>query len=71
MFEEIVGSCESMRQVMKQVAKVAPSDATVLILGETGTGKELVARAPSEIETSSESFHPRELRRHPSIADRL
>ena len=42
MFEEIVGSCESMRQVMKQVAKVAPSDSTVLILGETGTGKELV-----------------------------
>ena len=45
MFEEIVGSCESMRQLMKQVAKVAPSDSTVLILGETGTGKELVARA--------------------------
>ena len=45
MFEEIVGSCESMRQVMKRVAKVAPSDSTVLILGETGTGKELVARA--------------------------
>jgi formate hydrogenlyase transcriptional activator len=45
MFEEIVGSCESMRQVVKQVAKVAPSDSTVLILGETGTGKELVARA--------------------------
>src|ERR1700723_1153974 len=45
MFEEIVGSCESMRQVMKEVAKVAPSDATVLILGETGTGKELIARA--------------------------
>src|SRR3984885_4368464 len=45
MFEEIVGSCESMRLVLKQVAKVAPSDATVLILGETGTGKELIARA--------------------------
>jgi formate hydrogenlyase transcriptional activator len=45
MFEEIVGSCEPMRQVSKQVAKVAPSDSTVLILGETGTGKELIARA--------------------------
>jgi PAS domain S-box-containing protein len=45
MFEEILGSCESMRQVMKQVAKVAPSDSPVLILGETGTGKELIARA--------------------------
>jgi formate hydrogenlyase transcriptional activator len=45
MFEEIVGSSKSMRQVLKQVEKVAPSDSTVLILGETGTGKELIARA--------------------------
>ena len=45
MFEEIVGSCEPMRQVLKQVTRVAPSDSTVLILGETGTGKELIARA--------------------------
>jgi formate hydrogenlyase transcriptional activator len=44
-FEDIVGSCEPLRRVLKQVAKVAPSDSTVLILGETGTGKELVARA--------------------------
>jgi formate hydrogenlyase transcriptional activator len=45
MFEEIIASCEPMRQVLKQVTKVAPSDSTVLILGETGTGKELIARA--------------------------
>jgi formate hydrogenlyase transcriptional activator len=45
MFEEIVGSCKPMRLVLKQVEKVAPSDSTVLILGETGTGKELIARA--------------------------
>src|SRR5262249_30476150 len=45
MFEEIVGSCKPMRQVLTQVEKVAPSDSTVLILGETGTGKELIARA--------------------------
>ena len=45
MFEEIVGSSKPMRQLLKQVEKVAPSDSTVLILGETGTGKELVARA--------------------------
>jgi len=45
MFEEIVGSSESMRQVLRQVSKVAPTDSTVLILGETGTGKELIARA--------------------------
>jgi formate hydrogenlyase transcriptional activator len=45
MFEEIVGSSKPIRQLLKQVEKVAPSDSTVLILGETGTGKELVARA--------------------------
>jgi formate hydrogenlyase transcriptional activator len=45
MFEEIVGSSEPMRRVLANVAKVAPSDSTVLILGETGTGKELIARA--------------------------
>src|SRR5579864_5647736 len=45
MFEEIVGSSEALRKVLHQVAKVAPSDSTVLILGDTGTGKELIARA--------------------------
>jgi formate hydrogenlyase transcriptional activator len=45
MFEEIVGSSEPLRKVLVQVAKVAPTDSTVLILGETGTGKELIARA--------------------------
>jgi len=45
MFEDIVGSSEALRKVLRQVAKVATSDSTVLILGETGTGKELIARA--------------------------
>jgi transcriptional regulator with GAF, ATPase, and Fis domain len=45
MFEEIVGSSEPLRQVLSQVAKVAATDSTVLILGETGTGKEMIARA--------------------------
>jgi formate hydrogenlyase transcriptional activator len=45
MFEEIVGSSEAIRHVLGQVAKVAPTDSTVLISGETGTGKELIARA--------------------------
>jgi formate hydrogenlyase transcriptional activator len=45
MFENIVGSSESLRRVLRQVTKVAPSDSTALILGETGTGKELIARA--------------------------
>jgi formate hydrogenlyase transcriptional activator len=45
MFEEIVGSSNPIRQLLKKVEKVAPTDSTVLILGETGTGKELIARA--------------------------
>jgi formate hydrogenlyase transcriptional activator len=45
MFEEIVGSSDALRRVLEQVSKVAPTDSTVLILGETGTGKELIARA--------------------------
>ena len=45
MFEEIVGNSEPLRTVLTQVAKVAPTDSTVLIIGETGTGKELIARA--------------------------
>jgi len=45
MFEEIVGSSEPLRHVLVQVSKVAPMDSTVLVLGETGTGKELIARA--------------------------
>jgi PAS domain S-box-containing protein len=44
-FGEIVGRSDVLKQVMQKVAKVAPSNATVLLLGETGTGKELVARA--------------------------
>ncbi len=45
MFGEIIGSSEGLRRVLAQVSKVAPTDSTVLILGETGTGKELIARA--------------------------
>jgi formate hydrogenlyase transcriptional activator len=45
MFEEIVGSSDALRRALVQVSKVAPTDSTVLILGETGTGKELLARA--------------------------
>jgi formate hydrogenlyase transcriptional activator len=44
-FGEIVGNSPALRQVLKQVEIAAPSDATVLVLGETGTGKELIARA--------------------------
>jgi formate hydrogenlyase transcriptional activator len=45
MFEEIVGTAPALRTVLSRISKVAPSDSTVLITGETGTGKELVARA--------------------------
>jgi PAS domain S-box-containing protein len=45
MFEEIVGSSQKLLRVLSDVGRVAPSDSTVLILGETGTGKELIARA--------------------------
>jgi formate hydrogenlyase transcriptional activator len=45
MFEEIVGSSDAINEVTDQVLKVAPSDATVLITGDSGTGKELIARA--------------------------
>ena len=45
MFEEIVGASAALKTVLSHVAKVAPTDSTVLISGETGTGKELIARA--------------------------
>jgi DNA-binding NtrC family response regulator len=45
MFEEIVGTSAALRAALERVKKVAPTDTTVLITGETGTGKELVARA--------------------------
>jgi PAS domain S-box-containing protein len=45
MYEEIVGTSPALKSVLSRISKVAPSDSTVLITGETGTGKELVARA--------------------------
>jgi PAS domain S-box-containing protein len=45
MFEEIVGTSRPLTAVLSRIAKVAPTDSTVLITGETGTGKELIARA--------------------------
>jgi transcriptional regulator with GAF, ATPase, and Fis domain len=45
MFEEIVGNSQALRAVVSRVVNVAPTDSTVLITGETGTGKELIARA--------------------------
>jgi transcriptional regulator with PAS, ATPase and Fis domain len=45
MFEEIVGTSRSLQTVLSLISKVAPTDSSVLVTGETGTGKELVARA--------------------------
>lgn len=45
MFEEILGSSQALREILEQISRVAPTDSTVLIQGETGTGKELIARA--------------------------
>src|SRR6266403_380362 len=45
LFEEIIGRSAGVRSVLKQAEIVAPTNATVMILGETGTGKELIARA--------------------------
>ena len=45
MFEEIVGTSKALREILAQISKVAPTDSTVLIQGETRTGKELIARA--------------------------
>jgi formate hydrogenlyase transcriptional activator len=50
-FEEIVGSSDALRHVLRQVEVVAPTDSTVLIYGETGTGKELIARALHTLST--------------------
>ena len=72
MFEEIVGSSAALRKVLAHVAKVAPTDSTVLILGETGTGKELIARAIHQaVEPFGAGLYPGELRGHSARADRL
>ena len=53
-FEQIIGQSSGLKQVLKKVETVAPTDSTVLILGETGTGKELIARAIHELSSRRE-----------------
>ena len=54
-FEEIIGKSEALRKVLQQVETVAPTDSTVLIYGETGTGKELIARAIHDLSSRAKN----------------
>jgi len=54
-FEEIVGRSSALRKVLQEIETVAPTDSTVLIYGETGTGKELIARAIHNLSSRSQS----------------
>jgi formate hydrogenlyase transcriptional activator len=53
-FEEIIGESPALKRVLEQIQTVAPTDSTILILGETGTGKELIARAIHNLSTRRE-----------------
>jgi formate hydrogenlyase transcriptional activator len=55
-FEQIIGNSPALESVLKQVERVAPTDSTALVLGETGTGKELIARAIHNL--SARCGHP-------------
>ncbi len=66
-FEDILGNSTGLRQVLRQVETVAPNDTTVLIQGETGTGKELVATSdPCTQFSTGQHFCKAELRSHPA-----
>ena len=64
-FEEIVGDSLSLRRVLEAVEQVAGTGATVLIDGETGTGKELVVRDSPALRTCARAARQVQLRRHP------
>ena len=53
-FEEIIGESPALKKALEQIQTVAPTDSTILILGETGTGKELIARAIHNLSTRRE-----------------
>ncbi len=54
-FDEIVGTSEALKQILREIETVAPADSTVLIYGETGTGKELIARALHNLSSRKQS----------------
>jgi formate hydrogenlyase transcriptional activator len=66
-FEEIIGNSPRLKAVLESVRIVAPADSTVLIQGETGTGKEVIARAIHNLSSrKGQAFCKGELRSHPS-----
>ena len=69
--DEIVGSSGALQKALRLVSKVAPTDATVLITGETGTGKELVARHSQAVSPIFTSFCLCQLCCRPARLDRL
>ena len=71
MCDEIVGSSGALQKVLSLVSKVAPTDATVLVTGETGTGKEIVARHSQAVSPILTSFCLCQLCRHAARLDCL
>jgi transcriptional regulator with GAF, ATPase, and Fis domain len=63
-FEQIIGKSCALESVLEEVERVAPTDSTVLVEGETGTGKELIARAIHNLSTRWARVHKVELRCH-------
>jgi len=54
-FEQVIGNSPALETVLEQVERVAPTDSTVLIQGETGTGKELIAHAIHNISSAADT----------------
>src|SRR5262249_55912236 len=67
-FDEIIGESAALRRVLKEVETVALTDSTVLIRGETGTGKELVARALHQLSPPRADIRQNQLCGHPDRA---
>ncbi len=65
-FEEIIGQSDALKDVLLKLDQVAPTDTTVLILGETGTGKELCRQDNPPCQYAKETAAPESKLRHPA-----